>query len=263
MRSFAIVLCSVFWGLTNSLQAEDPTAVHKRVYDEVNASAGSFDVIEKEIKLPGEEEASIVKAWTDEGAVRKLEVGDPGDGGNTIREYYYDEDGGLAFVYQTVTTESMQTGKVAAKVHARFYFTDGELIRYLDSDNKPVGKDDPSFGDYEEELLKLSKGYSKAVSKGSSANKSKEKSTGKQVTEGTYVGIEQGDYFHLNIVTDKGDEVSYFILHPDKTFDPFLKNPEKFAKKKVRVTWESKEENIPEAGGKMQVDSALSIELIK
>ena len=69
-------------------------------------------------------------------------------------------------------------------------------------------------------------------------------------TEGTFVGIEQGDYAHFQIKDKKGKDDSFIVLRPDKSVQPYLDNPTKLKGRKVRVHW--KEETIPEAGGKMK-----------
>ena len=69
-------------------------------------------------------------------------------------------------------------------------------------------------------------------------------------TEGTFVGIEQGDYAHFLIKDKKGQDDSFIILRPDSSVQPFLDNPTKLKGRKVRVHW--KEQMIPEAGGRMK-----------
>jgi hypothetical protein len=69
-------------------------------------------------------------------------------------------------------------------------------------------------------------------------------------TEGTFVGIEQGDYAHFLIKDKKGKDDSFIVLRPDKSVQPYLDNPAKFKGGEVRVHW--KEQTIPEAGGKMK-----------
>ena len=69
-------------------------------------------------------------------------------------------------------------------------------------------------------------------------------------TEGTFVGIEQGDYAHFLIKDKKGQDDSFIILRPDKSVQPYLDNSKKLKGRKVRVHW--KEQTIPEAGGLMK-----------
>jgi hypothetical protein len=69
-------------------------------------------------------------------------------------------------------------------------------------------------------------------------------------TEGTFAGIDQGDYAHFLIKDKKGKDDSFIILRPDKSVQPYLDNPTNLKGRQVRVHW--KEEMIPEAGGKMK-----------
>lgn len=78
--------------------------------------------------------------------------------------------------------------------------------------------------------------------------------------EGTFLGIEQGDYFHWKMKTADGEERSFFILKPDESVDKMVDKPEGFVGKKCRITWKTSTENIPEAGGKMEVEQILSVE---
>ncbi len=66
-------------------------------------------------------------------------------------------------------------------------------------------------------------------------------------TEGTFAGIEQGDYAHFQIKTKTGADASFIILQVDKSVQSFLDSPVKLKGRKVRVFW--KEKTIPEAGG--------------
>jgi hypothetical protein len=77
--------------------------------------------------------------------------------------------------------------------------------------------------------------------------------------EGTFTGIEQGDYAHWNMRTKAG-EVSYYILKPDASVEKVLKNAKPFVGRKCRITYKKTTENIPEAGGKMEVEQIVSVE---
>lgn len=84
-----------------------------------------------------------------------------------------------------------------------------------------------------------------------------------QVLEGTFASIEQGDYFHINVVDQEGVEQSFFVLRGDSSFDPFFDTPDAYAGKNVRLEWKTSVEHIPEAGGDMEIDQALKISLIE
>jgi hypothetical protein len=40
-----------------------------------------------------------------------------------------------------------------------------------------------------------------------------------KITSGVFTGIEEGDYSHWKMKTDKGEEVTYFILKPDAAIE--------------------------------------------
>ena len=65
-------------------------------------------------------------------------------------------------------------------------------------------------------------------------------------TEGSFVGIEQGDYAHFLLKDKKGQSDSFIILSPDKSVEAYLNRPSKMKGRRVRVFWEEKK--IPEAG---------------
>lgn len=67
-------------------------------------------------------------------------------------------------------------------------------------------------------------------------------------TEGTFVGIDAGDYAHFLIKNKEGKDDSFIILRPDDSVKAFLDNPTELKGRSIRVYW--KMETIPEAGGK-------------
>ena len=77
--------------------------------------------------------------------------------------------------------------------------------------------------------------------------------------EGTFTGIEQGDYAHWNMRTKAG-EISFYILKPDASVEKVLANPKPFVGRKCRITYKKTTENIPEAGGKMEIQQIVSVE---
>ena len=76
---------------------------------------------------------------------------------------------------------------------------------------------------------------------------------------GKFTGIEQGDYAHWNMVDSEGNDRSFFILRPDRSVEAVLDNPEKFTGKSCTIQWKSSKEEIPEAGGKIDVEQILSV----
>lgn len=79
-------------------------------------------------------------------------------------------------------------------------------------------------------------------------------------TDGTFAGIEQGDYGHFLIKDTKGKPQSFFVLRPDKSVQSYLENPDKLKGRRVRVHWEERNEHIPEAGGKQRIKVVTKVE---
>ena len=77
--------------------------------------------------------------------------------------------------------------------------------------------------------------------------------------EGTFTGIEQGDYMHWRMRTKTG-EATWFILDPGDSVEKVLQNPAAYIGRQCRITWKKSTENIPEAGGNMEVEQILSVE---
>ncbi len=80
-----------------------------------------------------------------------------------------------------------------------------------------------------------------------------------RVVEGSFQGIEQGDYAHWQMRTGDGKAVSYFILRPDSSVEAVLNDPEKFVGRKCRVTIKTGVEEIAEAGGKTEIEQVVSV----
>lgn len=81
------------------------------------------------------------------------------------------------------------------------------------------------------------------------------------VLTGIVKNVEVGDYYHILIQDSKGKEHSLFLGN-HKSFDPIVAKPAAYKGKKVRVHWRTVEKNIPEAGGKMKIEEATSIEVL-
>jgi hypothetical protein len=79
------------------------------------------------------------------------------------------------------------------------------------------------------------------------------------VAEGTFAGIEQGDYAHFLLKDKKGTEHSYFILKPDKSVQSYMDNPE-LKGRRVRVYWREQTQKIPEAGETRRIKVVTKVE---
>jgi hypothetical protein len=230
-------------------QAQTDTAHHRAVYSQINAQLASFQKVTATHKDEPTEFA--LTGWLDGGKVRKI-VAKNGDDGEGVEEYYLENEKPL-FVFSTYY-QNAEDGKRGAKVEERLYFKDGSIFKWL-----TTAKPAPVFHgeDYQaitERLVTNTAAFVAALKKGSQATPKT------QVAEGTFVRIEEGDYFHWNMTSKSGDALSFFILKGDATVDKVIDNPQAYVGKKCRVIWKKSTENIPEAGGKMEIEQILSVE---
>jgi hypothetical protein len=92
------------------------------------------------------------KVWKNaEGVIRKLETVRSEDHGSETTEFYYSEAGKLVFAFQVITTESIETGKITARVEHRYYFEaqSRKMVQWLASEKKPVSAASAEFADQE------------------------------------------------------------------------------------------------------------------
>ncbi|TSA34770.1 MAG: hypothetical protein D4R65_05745 [Verrucomicrobiaceae bacterium] len=239
---FPVVLLLAFSCVAD---ADVDTAHHKAVYAQVNDNGDSF---QKVTASASDESGRIsLTGWLDGVEVRKI-VAKPGCMGKGIDEYYL-ENGKPLFVFSTYE----KTGK---KVEERIYFDEGRIVKWLTTDKAaPVihGEDFESQAGY---LNAHCTDFVDALKSKGTGTAAKEA----QSVDGVFLGIEQGDYAHWNMRATDGREISLFILRPGNSVSKVLDNPEAFAGRKCRVAWKQSTENIPEAGGNLQVEQILDVE---
>ncbi|MBL9114309.1 MAG: hypothetical protein JNJ83_04830 [Verrucomicrobiaceae bacterium] len=80
---------------------------------------------------------------------------------------------------------------------------------------------------------------------------------------GTFKGIEEGDYYHWNMTTEKGEDLSLYIWEAGPDIDSLLKEADQHVDKKCRVYWTKQSRNIPEADGNTEVEELVRYEWIK
>lgn len=81
--------------------------------------------------------------------------------------------------------------------------------------------------------------------------------------EGTFLRIDEGDYFHFVMKDEQGEEQSYFILKPDRSLEQVIHSPDKYIGKKCRITFQESAELLPEAGQRMKISQVLSVKWLK
>lgn len=236
------------------LMAQEDTASQRAVYETTNKKLASYKVMET--TLQDDELEWSLKIWKDGDAVRKILAKVPGEDGDGFEEYYLD-GGSLVFAFRTYTQGD---GK---KIEDRFYFKGGKLVKWLDSAKKSVPGSDESFSSEAGRLTGNCAKFVKAAGGKAGAKEKPAKAGAVQTTSGTFTGIEQGDYFHWNMTTDAGEEVSYFLLKTDAALDKVIENPDAYKGRKCTVQWKETTEDIPEAGGKMKIQQVVGVEWAK
>jgi len=73
-----------------------------------------------------------------------------------------------------------------------------------------------------------------------------------KIAKGTFLGLEQGDYVHFLIHTQKGDE-SFFINLKSPSIKQVTENPSRFIGKKCTVKYLETKQHFPEGGGEYDV----------
>jgi hypothetical protein len=255
MKPIHTLLLTLFVCTAAHVPAQD-IAHHRSVYADINKKEKSLKASFATLK--DEDLQWTLKAWSDGTGVRKIVAKVPGEDGDGFEEFYL-EGGKLLFAFRSYT------GGDGGKVEDRFYFTGGKMIHWLGADKKPVSKD-ANFTAEAERLTGNCAKFLKALA-GKAAGKDgaggKEKTGALTTTTGTFLGIEEGDYFHWEMKTAAGEEVSYFILRPDKSVEKVSENPAAYVGRKCTVKWKTTKEKIPEAGGEMEVEQVVSVEWAK
>lgn len=251
MKALSLLSLAALVALATSAHAQSDTAHHRAVYNAINeAEAGMQKVTASHKDEPTE---FALTGYLQNGEVKKI-VALCGDDGSGPVEYYLEGEQPL-FVYST-WFKMTESGKRGAKVEERLYFKDGEIVKWLTTEKPAPVFHGEDYQSMTESLTSNCKAFVAALKKG------KGKAAAAKVAEGTFAGIEEGDYFHWNMTSKGGEELSFFLLKTDDAIDKVVENPKAYIGKKCRVTWKKSTENIPEAGGKMEIDSVVSVEWI-
>ena len=201
------------------------------------------------------------------------------------------KENSLICLLKRKTSTPIREGAKTAVSEERYYFSDGKLVGVrvkratLAPDQKPdmsgvkeeavlVDKVENAPALYKtnlkmakDSISKLPKLMDQLSNDGSNDATDEEEGVAEgakvQVTVGTFKGIDVGDYFHWNMTNEKGEEVSFYIWSGGDEIDKIAEKPEKYVKRKCRVTWQKKTRNIPEAGGNTEIDELVKFEWLK
>lgn len=84
-----------------------------------------------------------------------------------------------------------------------------------------------------------------------------------QVTIGTLLSIEDGDYYQLHMKDENKKETSFYFWQAYEGADQLnVGNWKSLKGKKIKVTWQDSKEKDPESGKEVVIKKILAIELI-
>jgi len=249
MFKSAILLALTSLAIIAPASAQEDTAHHRAVYAKVNAAEKSLEKVSGKTRF--DDTSFDLTGWLESGKPSKIVAKSP-DGATT--EFYL-EDGAPLFVFSSYRRAG-EDGKPGQPIEERLYFKDGEIFKWLTTEKPAPVFHAEDYAATGELLANQCKAFAAALTKKSGAKPAAAGTT----LEGTFTGIEQGDYAHWNIRTKDGKERSFFILKPDASVEKALDDPKKFVGKSCRVTWKKSTEEVPEAGGKMEIEQILSVE---
>lgn len=239
----SIIMMSVCLACGGLSHAQKDTAAHRALYQEIND--GAADMQSMTGKLQGDDGRIALTAWKDDDGIRKIVAKEPN---GTVTEYYLQEEEPM-FVFR------MFKDGDGVKVEERLYFKDGEIFKWLTTEkNAPVFHAE----DYQattEMHVDACTNYLKALKK-----PGKQAQAGGDSLEGVFAGLEQGDYTHWKMKLKDGSERSFFVLQTTPAMEKALDDPEKFSGRKCRITWKKSTEELPEAGGKVEIEKLLGVE---
>lgn len=213
----------------------------RQVYKQINESVGAMQKVTA--SLPGETGAISLTGWLEDGKPRKI-TASPGLSGADSDEFYL-EDGAPVFLFSTMK-------KNGGSIEDRVYLENGEIVKWISTN--------PSFVAHSEDYASMSERLTSEVPRYVEALADGDEAKGGSTARGVFTGIEQGDYAHFKLRESDGTELSFFILQTDAAIDRILADPQEYEGRACKVRWERRSENIPEAGGPMEIDVLLGVD---
>lgn len=254
MKAISILAVTVVMLTSQQVRSEEDVAHQRAVYEDINKAQPKLKKVTATRK--DDELTFEMEGWLDGKSLRKIVEKVPGEDGDGWEEFYLENEV-LVFAFRSYIQGS---GKTKKQVEDRFYFKDGKMVKWIGEDKKLVPADRDDFKSEATRLLSNAK-LCVAALKGKS-KEAPEAAAVVKTTEGTFLRIDEGDYFHWIMKTKDEVEKSYFIIKTDAAVDKVVAEPEKFVGQKCKIQWKESNEVIPEAGGKIKIEQILSVEWI-
>lgn len=236
-----LVLCA-------SARAEPDLTAQRESYKLINEAVPTLTKVTASLTA-GDRKIALT-GWMDGGTVRKI-VAKPGNTGDGADEYYLEAERPV-FVFSTYQRPKSDDHE-AKKIEERIYFDeDGRIVTWKTTNEALGALHAEDYAGQEETLTSLAKNFVQALQAKNRA--------GLKSTVGTFLGIEEGDYFHWKMRTEAGEEVSYFMLRPDASLDRVVENPEEFKGRKGRVFWKRTSEKLYDSPDPMEVEQIVTVD---
>lgn len=139
----------------NSSQATDSISAIRQRYAAINKNLKKYRVVKKELSGFSTEGGELT-AYFDGAAIVKIAVVNNGETNSFFEEFYYLNEK-LIFVYRKQEIYNEPMSKVVKTKENRFYFADGELIRWVNENGKHVAASNGEYPVSRTHYLGLSK----------------------------------------------------------------------------------------------------------
>jgi hypothetical protein len=139
----------------NSPQEKDAISAIRQRYADINKSLTKCKIVKKELSGFSTEGGELT-AYFDGSAIVKIAVSNNGETNSFFEEFYYSKEK-LIFVYRKQEIYDEPMAKVVKTKENRFYFNDGELIRWVNENGKQVAASNSEYPEQRIHYLGLSR----------------------------------------------------------------------------------------------------------
>jgi serine/threonine-protein kinase len=139
----------------SSPQEKDAISAIRQRYAAINKNLSKFKIVKKELSGFSTEGGELT-AYFDGAAIVKIAVINNGETNSFFEEFYYTKEK-LIFVYRKQEIYDEPMSKVVKTKENRFYFNDGELIRWVNENGKQVAASGSEYPERRIHYLGLSK----------------------------------------------------------------------------------------------------------
>lgn len=140
---------------SSSPQGKDAISAIRQRYAAINKNLTKFKMVKKELSGFSTEGGELT-AYFDGAHIVKIAVINNGETNSFFEEFYYSKEK-LIFVYRKQEIYDEPMAKVVKTKENRFYFNEGELIRWVNENGKQVAASSSEYPERRSHYLGLSK----------------------------------------------------------------------------------------------------------